>query len=328
MPSKPRGPGLAPGLAWSVGHGSPGTVSSLRISLAVYSALRPDVGATRAEAVAALSRFLACEGSRRPTRGTLLATMSASATWEQQQQHLTLRRDRGVGSHFGGASAFHALSPIHQQAFVDAALLPGSPPVSASSLVRSSCVEYVMEQVEDGYHQLGLQTQWQPVAAATRADALRGTTLAAELTRQGWRAILVIATTNPARLGEDHEHTFSLTMARRTRTNYGVPISGALVGWLDHEEKKIALDGIGFGVLILRGGLHVVAVADGTVHELARGEGPDQQVIYADPWRDIVDVYARDIYGGSDGVNKALCMWGSGIVVLPPGTVMEGVEWF
>jgi hypothetical protein len=36
MPSKPRGPGLAPGLAWPVGHGSPGSVSSLRISRAVY----------------------------------------------------------------------------------------------------------------------------------------------------------------------------------------------------------------------------------------------------------------------------------------------------
>jgi hypothetical protein len=46
------------------------------------------------------------------------------------------------------------------------------------------------------------------------------------------------------------------------------------------------------------------------------------------PPRDIVDVYARDIYGGSDGIAKALHMWGSGVVVIPPGTTMDGVEWF
>jgi hypothetical protein len=47
------------------------------------------------------------------------------------------------------------------------------------------------------------------------------------------------------------------------------------------------------------------------------------------PWRDIVRVYADEVYGGGpDGLRSALHMWGSGILIVPPDTAPGAVEWF
>ncbi len=292
-------------------------------------AFDPDAAATRAVAAAALSRALACEVDRAPTRGTMLANAAAEATWTTQREHLRHLRERGIGTHFGDASTYHRLAPDAQQAFLDGRLRPGAPRVVPSMLTRSSCVEYVMEQTGRGFVAVGADNDWMRVDDATRAEQLRGTTLARRLVSQGWRAFLVVATTDRDVIGDDPEHLYSLSVARRDRVSYDVPLEGALVGFLDDERTRAAMDALPFGVLVQRGGLHVVAVADGTVHELARAEGPHQQVIYADPWRDIVRVYADEVHGGgADGARAALRMWGSGILVVPPDSVPGAVEWF
>jgi hypothetical protein len=289
----------------------------------------PDAPATRAVAVAALSRALGCALDRAPTRGRLLGTAAAAQAWTTQRTHLTLLRERGLGTHYGDASPYHRLPVGEQQAFLDARLRPGAARVDVADLTRSSCVEYVMEQTARGFAAVDAGDEWQRVEATARAEQLRGTSLARALVAEGWRAFLVVATTDRNLIGDDGEHAYSLAVARRDRVSYGVPLEGALVGFIEHERVRAAMDALPFGVLVQRGGLHVVAVADGTVHELARGEGPHQEVIYADPWRDIVRVYAEDIYGGGEnGLRRALHMWGSGILVVPPGTAPDAVEWF
>jgi hypothetical protein len=291
-------------------------------------AFDPDAPATRAVTAAALSRALACEVDRAPTRGTLLARAAAEATWTTQREHLRRLGERGIGTHFGDASAFHRLAPAAQQAFLDERLHPGAARVVPSMLTRSSCVEYVMEQTGRGFMAVGADDAWDRIDDVTRAEQLRGTALARMLVAQGWRAFLVVATTDRNLIGDDPEHHYSLAVARRDRTSYGVPLEGALVGFIEHERVRAAMDALPFGVLVQRGGLHVVAVADGTVHELARAEGPHQQVVYADAWRDIVRVYAEQVHGGgAEGVRATLHMWGSGILVVPPGTVPGAVEW-
>ena len=292
-------------------------------------AFRPDAPATRAVAAAALSRALACELDRAPSRSTMLADAAAATTWSTQRQHLRLWRERGIGTHYGDASAYHRLTPAAQQAFLDEQLHPGAIHVVPSMLTRSSCIEYVMEQAATGFAAVGDDNTWRQIDARTRGEQLRGSTLARALVDAGWRAFLVVATTDPVKIGNDTEHSYSLAVARRDRVSYGVPLEGAMVGFLDNARTRAAMDAVAFGVLVQRGGLHVVAVADGTVHELARAEGPHQQVIYADPWRDIVRVYADEVYGGGpEGLRSALHMWGSGILIVPPDTAPGAVEWF
>jgi hypothetical protein len=291
--------------------------------------IRASAPMTRAEVAAALSRFLACEADRALNTGTAMSSTAAQATWTSQTNHLTLLRDRGIGTHYGDGSRFHALAANAKQAFLDDHLRAGQDRVTTPMLTRSSCIEYVMEQTAPAFDTFGQQETWRAIDSRTRADNLKGTTFAKTLVEQGWRAILVVATTNPALVGDDREHAYSLALAQREHAVYGVPLEGVIESWLGDEAQMAAMDALVWGVLVQRGGYHVVAVANGTVHELARSEGPHQQVIYAAPWRDIVSVYAHEVYNDSDdSMRRALRMWGSGILVVPPGVQVDGVSWF
>ena len=203
----------------------------------------------------------------------------------------------------GGECGFHAgCEPVHRESLTDE---PGR-----------------------AHADLGRTDEWNVVDDRARAQGLKGTALAADLVAAGWRAIYVNADSDYAGVtSPDNEHSFSLAVARSEQTYYDVPLSGALLDWERDATKKQAMNDLPFGVLVLRGGFHVVAIADGAVHELARSEGPNEHVLYDDVWSDILKVYAAEVYGGGDvGNHKAHAMWGSGVLVVPPGVELDGVE--
>ena len=290
-------------------------------------AVRPDVAATRADAAVALSRLLSCGGDRTLGPGSLLGRRAADDARATFSRHHQLVAATGFGTHYGDESAFHRLSLDDKRAFIAAHARPGSTPLDPTQMTRSSCIEYAMELAGNGYRDVGAAGAWAAIDRTARDQGLVGTKLAADLVAAGWRAIYVNADTNwHGRTSTDNEHSYSLAVARDAQTYYDVPLSGAFLDWEHDDAKHAAMDALPFGVLVLRGGFHVVAVGDGAVHELAHGEGPDQHVLYDDAWSAILDVYENDVYGGGDeGAHKAHAMWNSGVLLVPPGVELDGV---
>jgi len=292
------------------------------------AAVRPDARATRADAAVALSRLAGCAADRGLSRGSLLARHAADAAWATYNRHHALVASTGLGTHYGDESPFHRLSLTDQRAYVAARRKPGSSPLDPTQMTRSSCIEYAMELAGRGYAAAGRGAEWQRLDGEARNDNLAGTRLAADLVDAGWRAVYVNSDTAwRGKTGPDNEHSYSLAVARSEQTYYDVPLSGAFLDWERDAGKRAAMDALSFGLYVMRGGTHVVAIADGAVHELARSEGPDGHVVYDDVWSQIIDVYARDVYGGGDaGAHKARAMWTSGVLLVPPGVELAGVE--
>lgn len=292
--------------------------------------LRPSARATRAETAAALSRVLACAADRAPEAGDRVAQRAAAGTWRTYERHHALRRASGFGTHYGDTSAFHALSLTEKRAYIAARARGSEAPLDAAEMTRSSCVEYAMELAAIGFQETGAAALWQQIDDKTRMSGLKGTELARQLVARGWKAYYVnFDTSYEGENPPDREHVYSWRVAETTRTYYDVPLAGVLLDASSDEPVRQAMDALPFGVFVMRGGSHVVAIADGAVHELARSEGPDQHVLYTDPWRDIIDIYALDVYGGGpEGERKARFLWNSGVVVVPPGTQLGAVRGF
>jgi hypothetical protein len=290
-------------------------------------AVRPDARATRAEAAVALSRLLSCGADRTLGPGSLIGRRAADGARATFARHHQLLGTTGLGTHYGDESSFHRLSLADKRAFVAARARPGTTPLDPTQMTRSSCIEYAMELAGIGYRDTGAAAAWAAIDRTARDEGLFGTKLAADLVDAGWRAIYVNADTAwSGRTSPDNEHSFSLAVARDAQTYYDVPLAGAFLDWKNDETKQAAMGALPFGVLVLRGGTHVVAVADGAVHELARSEGPDGHVLYDDAWSAIIDTYANEVYGGGDeGAHKAHAMWNSGVLVVPPGVELAGV---
>ena len=114
----------------------------------------------------------------------------------------------------------------------------------------------------------------------------------------------------------DSEHSYSNHVAQTQGTYYDVPLTGSLVDTDQNPERLNALEALPFFLMVSRGGMHVTAGVDGEINELARNEGPDSDVIYQDPLRDIDNVYS-DLYGGEKKVTRRSATLGIWLDLLP-----------
>ncbi|MFZ9887094.1 MAG: hypothetical protein ACO3JL_06295 [Myxococcota bacterium] len=235
-------------------------------------------------------------------------------------KHRDQRAATGVGTHYGDGSAFAKLSPAEQQSYLAEKTKPGATPPSPSSLTESSCIGWAMEHVGAWYKTAGKESRWNEIKQIVSDDQMRGTTLARELQKDGWKTLYNNPDTTQGVPG-DNEHGYTHHVAKTQGTYYGVPVDGFATDWASDPSKLDAINKAPFFVHVARGGYHVVAGTEGQINELARNEGPHQTAIYQDPMSKIVDVYANDVYGGGDeGRARAMKMWGSGITLLPPGS--------
>lgn len=290
--------------------------------------VRPDDAATRAELVVATSRVLSCQVDRAPVANDPIADAAAEKAWATYTKHHQSLGQTGIGTHYGDTSAFHRMSTEEKEAFLAEHVKDGVTPPSPESLTRSSCIEYTMELTQAGFVANDFVAMWENTETDTRADQLRGTTLTKELVEKGWQAYLYID--DPSYRGitsEDGEHQYALAHAERAGDYYGTPLQGVFVA--DTELHRKSMGALKYGVFVMRGGTHVVAIADGAVHELARSEGPNKHVLYNDPWADIIDIYTRYVFGGGEeGEHSARRLWNSGVIVVPPRTKLPGARNF
>ncbi len=239
---------------------------------------------------------------------------------EETERHEWLRERRGVGVWYGDGSSYHALSDEDRVSWLEQSTTPGQRPPTPDELNRSSCIEWVMTHVEAYYNAIGERETWERIEAIVRSEKLTGTALARELQAVGWTSVYLNADGDyQGSTEDDGEHAYSRRVVDRDGTYYGVPVDESIVGWEADPAQLESLERQPFFVYVARGGLHVTAGVDGQINELARGEGPDGQVIYQDPLRDIIDIYADDVHdGGPEGRQKAMHMWGSGLMLVPP----------
>lgn len=288
--------------------------------------VRPNEPATRAELATAMSRVLACQLDRAPKPSDPIANAAAETAWSTHTKHHASRRDTGIGTHYGDTSTYHNLSDAEKRNFLAEHVRNGLTAPALESLTRSSCVEYSMELASGGFFANDLDDVWADIDEDTRDDQLRGTRLTQELVEAGWRAYFFNDDASYRGITSvDGEHQYALAEAERTHEYYGTPLHGIFVA--DTELHRASMEQLKFGIFVMRGGTHVVAIADGTVHELARSEGPTQHVLYADPWKDIIEIYTEQVYGGAeDAEDRARRLWHSGVIVVPPGTQLAGAK--
>ncbi len=265
----------------------------------------------------AILQFIPFPSIRKPCEGACAARRSVK---RQTDRHERLLKHRGVGVWYGDGSAYNLLDDAERQAWLAENTKNGWAPPRADDLKRSSCIEWVMEHVEAYYASIGDLETWQRIERTVRSEKLTGTSLARELQAAGWTSIYMNADGSYQGITRpDAEHAYSLSVVERDGTYYGTPVDESIVGWGNDPDKLRELEQEPFFVLVQRGGLHVTAGVDGQVNELARSQGPDSQVIYQDPLRDIIDIYADEIHdGGDEGRDGAMHMWGSGLALVPP----------
>ena len=241
---------------------------------------------------------------------------------QSTEAHKKAKEERGVGLYYGDKSSYHNLSDEEKIQWLQEKSPDGSVVISPEELTRSSCIEWAMEHVQAWYEAMGQQDVFAQINTETRNANLKGTELAKILVSYGWQAWYSNPDTSyqGPEDARDNEHTYSNAVASSQGTYYDVPLTGKLVNTDQNPEKLNALEQLPFFLSVTRGGMHVTAGVDGQINELARGEGPDSTVIYQDPYRDIVDVYSGIYGGGEQGEHKARRLWGSGLILLPPGS--------
>ena len=243
-------------------------------------------------------------------------------------EHHRLKEERGFGTHYGDTSTYSTLIDEEKQSYLQDIAGEEAVAISPDELTKSSCIEWAMEHVRAWYQATGQLEIFEAIDAETRNADLKGTELAKILVGHGWQAWYSNPDTSyqGPEDAPDSEHSYSNHVAQTQGTYYDVPLSGSLVDTDQSPELFQALEAMPFFLMVSRGGMHVTAGVDGEINELARNEGPDSDVIYQDPLRDIINVYA-DIYGGGEeGQHKARHLWGSGLILLPPGAPPLGVE--
>jgi hypothetical protein len=256
------------------------------------------------------------------TKTTPGSAAARQSVLDGTSRHREALERRGIGTHYGDTSPYHAMSDAEKQSFLDSKVKPGAASVTPDQLTRGSCVEWAMEHVKSYYVSRGEKATWDRIEKTVRDDGLKGTTLARELARDGWKTIYVNPDTSYKGTTEpDPEHQYSHQVAREKGEYYGVPVSGLAV---DFERDPSQLDKVTnnpFFVYVARGGAHVTAGVDGQVSELARGEGPTSHVIYQDPLGDISRAYAEQAYTTGtvdERRQRARHLWGSGLALIPP----------
>lgn len=257
----------------------------------------------------------------------------------------------GVGAYYGDKSAYHFLPRDQKVDYLNERLFgawAGQGDVIVDELIPTGCVQWTLEVTDVFFGGAGAESNseladpsWRTnVRDVTFAEALRGTTLARELVNQfDWQAVLVTpdfenptipeAQREAVRDGQGHaDARYLMSDAGTTEGRYpGVAIDAKLAGFDTDDEALAKLNAIPFGVLVIKGGMHVAILYSHegklTVSETDRSNGPESRSLFytADALEGIIEVYAKTVYG--DDYAKAYGFWSDFLVVIPPEYSIE-----
>jgi len=240
-----------------------------------------------------------------PTFGQAVGAAGERILKEKTAGHLAAIAATGIGTHYGDHSAYAGLSTADKRAFVEANKKPGTTPAMPQ---ESSCIGWVYENVGAAYAAAGKGARWAEIQRAVVRNGSKGTDLAKELQKDGWKAIYWNPDTKTPEDGSA-EHTFSASQVARGKPYYGIKIDGTVTNYRPSSGSATREDDTGLQKLanvpfffgLARGGMHTFVGTRGEVNELHWADDPtstgiiEQQPLKTFPWL-------------------------SGVIMVPPGT--------
>lgn len=239
--------------------------------------------------------------------GQAVAAAGERSIKEKTKGHSDAIAATGVGTHYGDHSTYAALSAADKQQFVKDNALPGTTPAMPK---ESSCIGWVYENVGAAYAAAGKGARWAEIQRSVVRAGSKGTDLARELQKDGWKAVYWNPDTkNPA--DGSAEHSFSASQVKKGKPYYGIKIDAQVTNYrptlgaatTTTEDlsglKKLADVPFFFG--LARGGMHTFVGTRGEVNELHWADDPTSTgIIEQQPLKDFA--------------------WLSGVIMVPPGT--------
>lgn len=224
----------------------------------------------------------------------------ASIRGATQAHREAVARD-GIGLYYGTRSSLQTGDPKARSAlelsFARKHARSGiSAEAAAARLTPMSCIGWAMKHVRAVYLETGRGQRWKEIARIMANEDLRGTTLARELAKDGWKVVLF----TPDAQGGGDPHA---ARALRTGRYHGIRVDDRLIGLTEQDPDAPgtrALRSAGFFFGLVDSGRHTFVGSDGAVSEFHwRAEATDPRAM-SEPW-------ARTY------------LTGSGVLVFPPG---------
>lgn len=251
------------------------------------------------------------------------------------ERHADSFAKTGIGSMYGPNSSYAKMPLAEKARYLAQNKKPGTFPAMPT---ETSCIGFVLGNLNYGYNKSGLGKQWDKIDAIVRENSGQGTYLLNELRKDGWKIIFWSPdaknpTTRVASASKDADHhQWAYAMARDNKgympgvLSYGKVFEGVPVDYLALNyrptDPRITLRNIKaeeilrkipFFVGVANGGYHVFMGSDGMVIESHSTRNPSDQTN--------IEIRPLNQFGLLRGESYL-----SGIIAVPPGEWMDGIN--
>jgi hypothetical protein len=224
------------------------------------------------------------------TPGERMARGGRRHLLQRTRAHREALKTTGIGLYYGDKSQFSDLFPKEVTAgsqtkgmnaaeraqWVEAHKIPGTNPAMPK---ETSCIGWAMENVGAAYKTAGMEVRWAEIEKTMQSHGMRGTVLAIELQKDGWKALYFNRDTHPRHDDKDAgEQNESLRKVLGENAYYGIRVDGMIVDYEkgpSPELEKLRQAPFFYGVG--DGGSHTFVGRDGLVSEVHWKAMPDEQ---------------------------------------------------
>ncbi|MCA2980053.1 MAG: LysM peptidoglycan-binding domain-containing protein [Myxococcaceae bacterium] len=242
--------------------------------------------------------------------GARLAAGGVQSLERQMRAHHDALERTGVGLYYGDKSGFAKLDRAGQRQWLQDNVKPDQTP--PTGLKESSCIGWALEHVGAAYAAAGKADRWREIYATVTRNGAKGTDLAKELQKDGWKAIYWNPDAKKPADG-DSEHSFSAAQVRRGNGYYGIKVDDSVVNFRPTEGGGTAQDMSGIERLkevpfwfgLARGGKHTFVGRGNQLNEFHWTEQPTSSRPFSEK---PLETYS----------------WLSGLIMVPPGTWPTG----
>ncbi|HEU4854559.1 MAG TPA: hypothetical protein VFS89_04635 [Nitrosospira sp.] len=272
-------------------------------------------------------------GTGEPINWKMLAELGDRSITNNSNAHKTAIERTGIGLYYGDHSQFHDDILRGNQAAlrtqIDAmsmgnwrmgSIEPGyitieKPSGEATRLRESSCIGWVMENVQAAYEGAGQGARFAEINVRVKEADLRGTVLCEELQKDGWTAVFYSPrTAEDLSAADEREKLGALNMAKAGARIWKSPVSGSagvrcdavISGYrgVTPDSKTEALleklENAPFFVGVANGGLHTFVGHNGSVCDFHwKAQPDDRDAMTENPVRQWA--------------------WDTGLYMIPPG---------
>lgn len=242
--------------------------------------------------------------------GARFAAGGVQSLERQMRAHNEALERTGVGVYYGDKSGYAKLDRDGKKQWLQENAKPGQTP--PSGLKESSCIGWALEHVGAAYAAAGKSERWREIYSTVTRNGAKGTDLAKELQKDGWKAIYWNPDAKKPADG-DNEHSFSAAQVRRGNGYYGVKVDDSVVNFRPTEGGGTTQDMSGIEKLkevpfwfgLARGGKHTFVGRGNQLNEFHWTEQPNSSRPFSEK---PLETYS----------------WLSGLIMVPPGTWPSG----